>query len=422
MSVVGVVLWTLYLLLALALTVAALQALAWMLYAWTTPDHFERTRFPEPQEPRHSFSLVVPARDEENVLGGTLASLAAAEHPNVEVFAVVGDDDPKTLAVAADWAARRPDRIRLVVDDGPNKSKPQAMNLVLPMCTGDMFGIFDAEDEVHPRLFNHVDTLLQTTGADIVQSGVQLMNYRSSWWALHNVLEYYFYFQSRLHYHAARGFIPLGGNTVFFRTKLLQETGGFDPAVLTEDCDVGVRLSSVGAKTVVAYDPSMATREETPVDLRAFVRQRTRWDQGFLQVLRKREWKQLPTWRRRLLARYTLVQRFLGVAWWALPPIGLTAAAITKPPVIFSLLTYLTLLPLVLQEVVNVVGFGDFCRLFGFKPRFNDYVRLIVGLPGYQMALGVSAIRAWVREARGVRNWEKTEHVGAHRTSPETAP
>ena len=80
------------------------------------------------------------------------------------------------------------------------------------------------------------------------------MNFHSSWYTLRNCLEYFFWFRSRLHLHAQHGFIPLGGNTVFVRTDLLRDTGGWDGECLAEDCDLGVRLSSVGKKVVVAYD------------------------------------------------------------------------------------------------------------------------------------------------------------------------
>ena len=50
----------------------------------------------------------------------------------------------------------------------------------------------------------------------------------------------------------------------------------------------------------------MVTREETPDTLVGLLKQRTRWNQGFLQVLRKGDWRRLPDPRQRLLARYTL--------------------------------------------------------------------------------------------------------------------
>ena len=71
------------------------------MYAWRTPDRLLRTRFPEPREPELSFSLIVPARHEEQVLGQTLDSLAALDHPDFEIVAVVGADDDATAQVAA---------------------------------------------------------------------------------------------------------------------------------------------------------------------------------------------------------------------------------------------------------------------------------------------------------------------------------
>ena len=82
-----------------------------MLHAWRTPASLLATGFPTSQtEPSHSFSLIVPARHEEAVLGATLERLAGSHHPHFEVLAVVGDDDPDTHAVAEQAAARHPDR------------------------------------------------------------------------------------------------------------------------------------------------------------------------------------------------------------------------------------------------------------------------------------------------------------------------
>ena len=65
----------------------------------------------------------------------------------------------------------------------------------------------------------------------------------------------------------------------------LDMTGGWDGDCLAEDCELGVRLSTRGARVAVAYDPEVVTREETPGSLVSLFKQRTRWNQGFLQVL-----------------------------------------------------------------------------------------------------------------------------------------
>ena len=402
---------------SIVLTTIAGTTLWWMLHAWRTPQTLAATGFSGAVgDPRLSFSLIVPARHEQAVLGATLSRLAAIDHPSFEILAVVGDDDPETSAVAQRAARRHPDRIRVVIDTSRPKNKPKALNAALPACRGDVVGVFDAEDEVHPQLLRHVDARFTETGADVVQGGVQLMNYHSNWYSVRNVLEYYFWFRSRLHFHAAQRFIPLGGNTVFVRADLLRAARGWDPDCLAEDCELGVRLSSAGARVAVAYDPELVTREETPATLQAFLKQRTRWNQGFLQVLRKGEWRRLPTTRQRLLARYTLAMPFLQAFIGPLVPLSIAAVLLLKVPVLAALISFLPLTPTLIVVVVEAVGLGEFCRAYGFKPRLRDHLRLLLGTPLYHLLLAAAAVRAVAREARGNRGWEKTAHVGAHRS------
>jgi cellulose synthase/poly-beta-1,6-N-acetylglucosamine synthase-like glycosyltransferase len=423
----GVLLLVGFILVILLLTFVSGTTLWWMLHAWRTPDALAGTGFAARSDgtgagpgamlagDTRSYSLIVPARHEEAVLGTTLRLLADLDHPDVEVLAVVGHDDHGTRAVAEEVARERPERVRVLVDWNWPKNKPKALNTALAECHGEITGVFDAEDEVHPELLQHVDHCFDDTGADVVQGGVQLMNYRSHWWSLHNVLEYYFWFRSRLHFHAGRRFIPLGGNTVFVKTAMLREAGGWDGDCLAEDCELGVRLSTAGATVAVAYEPGLVTREETPPTVPSLLRQRTRWNQGFLQVLRKGVWRDLPTLRQRMLARYTLSMPFLQAFSAVLIPISALAILMLRVPVAVALLSFVPLIPTVVTVTVQAAGLREFCRNYGHKVRLRDYLRLVFGTLPYQALLGYAALRAVTRELRGRRGWEKTAHLGAHR-------
>lgn len=403
-------------LVAIGLFVSAVATLWWMLHAWRDPDTLRATGFDRSgAEPAHRFSLLVPARHEEAVLGATLDRLARLDHPDVEVLAIVGHDDQATAAVAHAAAGRHPGRVRVVIDHSWPKNKPTALNTALPECRGDVVGIFDAEDEVDPRLLRVVDSCLQATGADVIQGGVQLVNFRSSWFSLRNCLEYFFWFRSRLHLHERHEFIPLGGNTVFVRTDLLRSVGGYDPECLAEDCELGVRLSTLGARIAVAYDAHLVTREETPDTVRALVKQRTRWNQGFLQVLRKGLWRRLPTRRQRLLARFTLSQPFIQAFTGVAVPISIASALLLRLPVGVALLSFLPAVPTLTMVAFEAVGLREFCRVYYVRPSIRDYVVLVLGTPLYQVLLAWAACRAVAREVIGHRDWEKTAHAGAHR-------
>jgi cellulose synthase/poly-beta-1,6-N-acetylglucosamine synthase-like glycosyltransferase len=404
-----------YLTLVVGLFAVACSTLWWMLHAWRTPATSSATGFPaSPREPTRSFSLIVPARHEEAVLEATLEGLIGLDHPAFEVLAVVGHDDPGTAEAAHRVAERWPGRVRVVVDHHEVKNKPRALNTALRQCRGDVVGVFDAEDEVDPRLLRQVEAAFDQTGADVVQGGVQLMNLRSSWYSLRNCLEYFFWFRSRLHLHAHHRFIPLGGNTVFVRRETLLAVDGWDPNCLAEDCELGVRLSARGGTFAVAYDPELVTREETPDSVRALLKQRTRWNQGFLQVLRKGEWRSLP-WKRRWLARYTLSMPFLQAAAGVAIPISVATMLWLKVPVWLALLSFLPVLPTLSTLAFELAGLHEFGRLYYVRVRPLDYLRLALGLLPYHLILAAASVRAVARETLGVRTWEKTAHVGAHR-------
>jgi cellulose synthase/poly-beta-1,6-N-acetylglucosamine synthase-like glycosyltransferase len=412
------ILYYVLLILSVGLFGVSATTLWWMLHAWHSPEALAATGFRRRNAGTHrSFSLILPARHEQAVLGDTIDALARLDHPHYEVIVVIGHDDPETEYVARAAASRHRHIVRVVMDHNLPKNKPKALNTALPECRGDIVGVFDAEDEVHPRLLRLVEARFEESGADVVQAGVQLMNVQTSWWSLRNCLEYYFWFRSRLHFHADQRFIPLGGNTVFARAGLLRRAGGWDPNCLAEDCEIGVRLSTGGARVAVAYDPQVVTREETPHSVKALVKQRTRWNQGFLQVFRRGEWRKLPSRRQRWLARYTLAMPFLQAATGALLPLAVASMFLLKVPVPVALVTFSPLALMLVTMAVEAAALGEFGREFGIRIRLWDRARLLLGAFPYQLLLAFAALRAVWREIRGDGGWEKTSHANAHRTT-----
>ncbi len=410
---------------SVVLVAQAVFTLGLMLYAWTRPERLEESDSPDEYlPPKLSFTAILPARHEEGVVGHTVRQVWEGGYPKdlLEVVIVCEEGDTGTIKEAEEAVAQigHPGArvVTFAAGDGPI-NKPRGLNVAFEETENEVVTIFDAEDDVHHDLFNVINTTMQEKDASIVQAGVQLMDFRSSWYSTQNVLEYFFYFKSRLHYHAQIGMIPLGGNTVFMRRDLIEEAGGWDEACLTEDADLGVRLSVLGHRITVTYDAAHATREETPDTVGGFIKQRTRWCQGFFQVFRKGDWRKLSTRSQRLLAAYTMTypyfQAFAGALW--IPAVIMILYL--EVPVGLALLSLLPLYAIAFQFLVSLVGFRDFARAYGFKLTVRDLARFILGFLPYQFLLSVSALRAVVRELAGATDWEKTAHSGAHRTPTE---
>ncbi len=403
---------------AVFLTVLAGSTIMWMMEAWRDGKSVirEENRSVGGMQESLSISLLVPARHETAVLEHTVLGILACEYSNFDVVIIVGDDDPETAAIAWNLSYKYSSRVTVAIDYNPHKSKPSALNVGLDWCSGDIIGVFDAEDDVAPGILGAVAECFERTGAGIVQGGVQLINTRSKWFSVRNCLEYYLWYRSRLHWHVRRGsFLPLGGNTVFIRRSVLVAAGGWNDQSLTEDCELGVRLGRANTPVEVVYSPHTTTREETPLSLASFTRQRTRWGQGFLQVLAKHDWDGLPTLNQRLIALYTL----LTPIWQALSvlalPIAIVGIAGLKVGENFAMFSFLPLLLLIWTVFLEVFALREFGRDFGIRIGARDIAMLVITTLPYQFVLSYSGLRAVYRHLKGHSNWEKTSHVGAHR-------
>jgi cellulose synthase/poly-beta-1,6-N-acetylglucosamine synthase-like glycosyltransferase len=421
------VLVTAALIFSIAVTAQAVYTVYLMIYTWDQPDAFARSRAPSDFEPpRKTFTVLLPARHEEEVIQETIGRVVTANYPPglIQTIVICEAGDLGTIAKAQEkideLTHSQEYSVRVATFDDLPINKPHGLNVGFSQATGDVVTIFDAEDEIHPDIFNVVNTVMLREQVRVVQCGVQLMDYDSSWYSTLNVLEYYFWFKSRLHFHASVGMIPLGGNTVFFDRQLMQALGGWDEHNLTEDADVGIRLSSIGEKVRVVYDDRYVTKEETPPSLGHFVKQRTRWSQGFLQTLGKGDWRKLGDLYQQFLAVYTLAFPVLQTLLALYVPVSLWMMLNVRTDVVVAMVLLMPLYVLLAHYVISVVGLYEFGRAHSIRLPVSVPLSMAAAYLPYQWVLAYAALRAMIRQLFGVKNWEKTKHVGAHRVDRST--
>ncbi len=395
--------------------------MCWMLYAWNDPGQADQGESPRDyHEPHYSFTALVPARHEEAVIKDTIYAVNAIDYPShlKEVLILVRDeDDADTIRKAEQAIAELGDaNVHLITfKDGP-KNKPNGLNRGLRVATNDVVCIFDAEDEPHPAIYNIVNTVMLRDEADVVQAGVQLMNIDSSWFSAFNCLEYFFWFKSGLRFFTHLLHVtPLGGNTVFFKRSWLNQIGGWDDHLLTEDADIGIRLVLQGARLRIVYDAQHVTQEETPASTGQFIKQRTRWSQGFYEILFKFDWWRLAQWRQKIGAMYILMNPFLQASLIFYLPLGLYVLLTQEVSVALAVLSYIPLALLLIQLLLNLAGIREFAATYQKRlPRFFTLKMIAVFYP-FQLMLAAASFRAIFRYVKGNRAWEKTTHSNLHR-------
>ncbi|CAN5298314.1 hypothetical protein BH10PAT2_BH10PAT2_2480 [soil metagenome] len=404
---------------AFILSFQGIFTLFWMLYGWEDPNKMLQDEPPKVlKSPQKTFSILIPARFESEVISNTIHTMSLLKYPKqlFEVIILCKADDIDTIE-RANRAIKetKSTNFRVCIFNSTQTSKPSALNEGLAQSQYEIVGVFDAEDEPHVQILDFVNTIFLRDTPDIVQGGVQLMNYQTAWFSPLNVLEYYFWYKSALHLFSRMKVVPLGGNTVFFNRETLIAQGGWEEC-LTEDAEIGLRFSSQNKKIKIMYHPTIVTKEESPSTLTALLHQRTRWNQGFFQILLQRKWNNFGDVKRKLFAFYFLMLAQINALNFILVILSLSSFLIHLP-IVATLVVLFPLYLLCLQLLAQLLGYYEFTKDFQVKFSLIICVKIILGFIPYQFILTFGAVRAFWRHLRNRNNWEKTTHQNLHRAS-----
>jgi hypothetical protein len=97
--------------------------------------------------------------------------------------------------------------------------------------------------------------------------------------------EYDGFFRIGMHHRHERDAIVQHGTMTLIRAAALRRAGGWDPACICEDTELGLRLFRQGLRAV--YVDRVFGTGLVPADFGAYRRQRQRWAQGAMQILRR---------------------------------------------------------------------------------------------------------------------------------------
>lgn len=236
-------------------------------------------------DPLPAYTILCPLLREAASLPALVAALRRLDYPaeQLDVRLIVEDDDDETLAALQTTLVPREFTV-VRVPPGQPRTKPKALNYALAGARGSFVAVYDAEDVPDPSQLRAALDAFAAGGPRLgaVQAPLLIDNGHASWLARQFAAEYAVQFLGVVPLLAHFGLPPpLGGTSNHFRRSALDEVGAWDPFNVTEDADLGYRLSRFGWKIGVIAPP---TWEEAPHTLGAWLRQRARWIKGHLQT------------------------------------------------------------------------------------------------------------------------------------------
>ncbi|HEX2698970.1 MAG TPA: glycosyltransferase family 2 protein [Acidimicrobiales bacterium] len=231
-----------------------------------------------------SVSIIVPAYEEELVLDATLEALHDLDYPDYEVLVVDDASRDRTSDIARAHVARDP-RFRLLRKE-INEGKAMAMNDAMPLTSGEVIVIVDADARLHrgalrpivahfvrlprvgavtgnPRVVNRLNLLTELQTLEFTSIVSILRRAQVVWGRI----------------------LTVSGVISAFRRSALEDVGLFDPSMATEDIDVSWRLQRRFYD--IRYEPRALIDMAVPTTWKGLWRQRRRWSTGLVQVLRR---------------------------------------------------------------------------------------------------------------------------------------
>jgi cellulose synthase/poly-beta-1,6-N-acetylglucosamine synthase-like glycosyltransferase len=231
-----------------------------------------------------TISVIVPVKNEENVVGRIINALMKADYPQDKKEIVIVEDGSvdRTAEICRKFAEENPSQVKLVrrsVSDG----KPSALMAALKHATGEIVGVLDADNVPEPDILLRVAYYFNDSSVVALQGRVLAIN------AEENMLTKFVAQEETVRYEGFIGgkealglFVPLNGSCYFVRKTVIEDIGGWDTTVLSEDMELAARLIHKGHK--IKYASDVRSWQEYPASLTGFFKQRVRWFRGTMEV------------------------------------------------------------------------------------------------------------------------------------------
>jgi glycosyltransferase XagB len=371
------------------------------------------------------FTILVPMYREHKMLPLLAECLRNLDYPlgKLDIKIVLEANDDETIDVARTLGLEGVFEIIRVPPSKP-QTKPKACNFALQFARGEYLVVFDAEDRPEPDQLRKVIATFRRSSANTacLQCRLNYYNAAENWLTRMFTLDYSLWFDQVLPgLERLNVPIPLGGTSNHFKIEVLRELHGWDPFNVTEDADIGIRLTQKGYRVGVV---DSTTFEEATCHIGNWIRQRSRWMKGYMQTF-------LVHTRRPLhLLRTTGPLGFLGFGFfiggtvlsalfnpifWAMYLIWLVALAEGLDSVFPQQLLFLSLFNL-------LAGNGAFIYLSMLAPIRRGWLDLIpysLTTFGYWVLISIAAYKGLWQLLRNPFYWEKTQHgLSQHVTLP----
>ncbi len=244
----------------------------------------KKTKNYQDHDPESRFLVLVPAHNEEQVIGDIIENLQRMDYPReLYDFYIIADNcTDRTAEVARSLGANVIETRKSSPDDPTGK--PIALKKALEAIgeydrNYDLMMIFDADNLMDVNMFREVNSQYLDTGKpEFIQCYLGCKNKKGivawSYYIGYTMTNRFFQLaKNRLGLNCA-----IGGTGFAMSTHYLRERGGWTTVSLTEDLEIQIEATLEGRR--ILWNHNTRVYDEKPTRMRASIRQKIRWGQG----------------------------------------------------------------------------------------------------------------------------------------------
>lgn len=373
------------------------------------------------------FVFVVPAHNEEDVLGPTIESMINQNYdPNLFDIVVIADNcTDKTVEIINSYS-RANAFINTSAPDEP-RGKPHAIEKYVKTnhwAQYDYIAFIDADNIVNPNYLKEMNSqLIKRPELTVVQGYLGIKNVMTSLTATGYAATYFITNRAVQAANYLLGWnAAIGGTGFVLQTEYLVEHG-WNPRSYTEDFELQVELSMQGKKS--GWNHFAVVYDEKPNSFKASHNQRLRWAQGHWFVAFSTTLKQLKSlFLSKSLSEFLSKIETLFYSYSMVRPVAfliilafsiIDIRLLNYLPNLFSLLLFWVtteFLNLLVIPAVYLLQEGSyyFDKYDNILEKITFFCRLIVAFVWNALTYMLAQIVGFVTWFKPQNKWNKTAH------------
>lgn len=237
-------------------------------------------------------SILIPAHNEEKVIGRTITSLVNLDYPNnkYEIIIINDNSSDKTKEILCEKQKKHNQNSIIVITttkENGGIGKSNALNIGYTASKGQLIAVYDADNTPEKYALKYLVNEIQINEKYAAVIGkFRTRNKEKNWLTKFiNIETLSFQWMIQAGRWQLFNICTIPGTNFIIKKSVIEKTGGWDIHAIAEDTEISFRIFRLGYK--IGFMPKSVTWEQEPETIRVWLKQRTRWVKGNIYVLIK---------------------------------------------------------------------------------------------------------------------------------------